>query len=804
MYKTLVIAHKNNFQEISEGLQKYSHGIIEEEGGLFSMLTDFASQVVSSAVSKGVATAVNINSVDLVDQDSTLDQVDKDSSMDKADSVDKDNNVDQGDEDKVVEPTDKVTTVDQMDKGGIQKSGAPQSENSGYEDQCHAALPVQASEKSRSKFSRTATLVRQEKLNPDYEDSPEVLFPCKCSEGDGISGSILSEYQKHQATATTVIPVPSGSPVFSKSSGVKPSHQSVDSGFISVQTSDSSLFEPGVSATRPVSGDPPHATIPKKETSPDPQVYKPSLSSFTAEATQLKNTDQNIKHKSTSSFKSHSSSHIPQAATITEVHSKSDKAKQMKSVESAGKVANQYHTDSKLAREAAAASVSESSSCSMHVSVGASGPSRSSGIPKFKNSSKMLPETGKFSSPTSPHHKNKASIKQQDLSVDKKDGSKTSKAKKQSKRGDDMFPLPQKSRYIFSDVAPPLREKKHRHKDSTADSPQKKHGRNTSRKSDDKKRPSAKNSPKKTPAKDDMKSPKFIRFVNSLAEMSVSQAVLEGAEILSQAPHVHHEISDEVYNWFATKIINEVFFHVLNETREQDPSPAVHLDEIGASGDLAPSVEVEASRLIENMFQTLGASATDTQDVEVGSSRQKSKGILPAKSDMAASSCKVPGSLKVVKFKESYEDDESAVKPAQIPANKTNSSTPFRISSSIPIPVPRKSSLELPLVSPPVVRGPGDLSSDQQRRGLASVDLSLDIYQAAASIVNQVFQTISDSMDAQVLSPGSSCRYGTVSSSDAHSTGMWSTLYSFNILYLGLSVSIFFVFKVSYFKRFIK
>ncbi|XP_059168557.1 uncharacterized protein LOC131950431 isoform X2 [Physella acuta] len=821
--------HSSDFstdlEEISEGLQKYSHGIIEEEGGLFSMLTDFASQVVSTAVSKGVATAVNINSVDLGDQDSTLDQVasfmdtsdkmdkdssmdtsdkmdkdssvdksdmDKESSMDKSDKMDKDNDFNLGDKDKVVDEADTVSAVDHMGKGLLHKSVSPQVEDRRHEDQCPAALPVGASGKSRSRFSRTATLVRQEKLNPDFEDSPEVLFPQgegsgipgKFSEGDGIPGK--SEHQEHQAT--TVIPAPSGSPVFSKSSGVKPGHQSVDSGFISVQTSAASLHEPGVSASKPasgdlvsgdlvsgtpvsgtpvsgdpVSGDLAHETIPKKETSLDSHVYKPSLPSSTAESTQLKNTDQNIKQKPTSSFKSHSSSHIPKAATSTEVHSKSGKAKRMKSVETAGKVPSQYLTDSKLAREAAAASVSESSSCSMHVSVGASGPSRSSGIPKFKNSSKSLSETAKCSSP--PHHK----ARQEDLPVDRKDGSKANRAKKQSKRGDDMFPLPQKSRYIFSDVAPPLREKKHRHKDSTADSPQKKHGRNTGRKSDDKKRPSAKDSPKKTPSKDYTKSPKFIRFVNSLAEISVSQAVLEGAEILTQAPHAHDEISDEVYNWFATKIINEVFFHVLTETREQDP--AVHLDEIGASGDLVPSVEVEASRLIENMFQTLGASATDT--VEVGSARQKSKGILPAKSDMAASSChsKVPGSLKVVKFKESYEDDESAAKPAQTPANKTNSSTPFRISSSIPIPVRRKSSLDLPLVSPPVGRGPGDLSSDQQRRGLASVDLSLDIYQTAASIVNQVFQTISDSMDAQVLSPGSSCRYGTVSSSDAHSTG---------------------------------
>ncbi|CAL1545340.1 unnamed protein product [Lymnaea stagnalis] len=507
--------------------------------------------------------------------------------------------------------------------------------------------------------------------------------------------------------------------------------------------------------------------------------------------------------KQSSTQKIHRTSHVARVTshgTTKEVPPKSIKHGTLKTPEWPAARSKQTKVPEPSERDAEAVSASSTESIP-HLSSGASGPTKSSGIPKFRSPSKKSCDPTKCLVPDYSHGRSRQADKSDVLpcSADR-EKVKMCKSKKQSARErDEKLFRAHRSRYVFSDVAAPPRERRSRHlKESTPESPHKRHGRGGSKKNEEKRRSKHAEEPVKEQARDLTKSPRFIRFVNTLAEMSLSQAVLEGAEIVSQTPFFQEEISDEVYNWFANKIITEVFFHVITELesrdddQDQDRHASLHLEEIGASG----GVDSQA----DSILQPLGASARDSIADEAGSARPKSKGILPSKSDTAASGVsfksatglqRSSGSLKMVKFKEGVEEDtgcsSSKLAHPQVLYTNHSKATAFqRMASSIPVPVRRRSSLDLPLTSPPTSRTTGDLSAfhmaaplqpvnvpGQRRRSLTNADLSLDAYQAAASIVSQVFQTISDSMDVQALSPGSSCYHGTISSSDtgAHSTG---------------------------------
>ncbi|CAG5121265.1 unnamed protein product, partial [Candidula unifasciata] len=347
-----------------------------------------------------------------------------------------------------------------------------------------------------------------------------------------------------------------------------------------------------------------------------------------------------------------------------------------------------------------------------------------------------------------------------------------------------------KSRYVFSDVAAPPADTR-RSRTAPESSTKKQSGKKEAKKHDEKRRKQRADSTKHDPLKY-TRSQKFIRFVNSLAEISVSRGVLEGAEILVQRSAGPRNMSDELYNWFATKIVAEVFLHVLREVDGQQNSQNAALSQPQQNSTFPGEAGCELSR------EDYSASRLDVSRDEAVVPKPKS--ILPVKSDAQAPESKVSGqmrmygSLKMVKFKDNQAQDDSSLSfpQAQVTSStKTNASPTFhRHSSNIPVPSRRRSSVDLPLSSSSSPPGASGLTSSklqlksaspQQKQAsmssngsLTSRDLSIDVYQTAAAIVSQVFQAVSDSLEAQPLSPVSSGRHGTLSSSDTaiHSTGL--------------------------------
>ncbi|XP_012935793.2 serine-rich adhesin for platelets [Aplysia californica] len=170
---------------------------------------------------------------------------------------------------------------------------------------------------------------------------------------------------------------------------------------------------------------------------------------------------------------------------------------------------------------------------------------------------------------------------------------------------------PHKSRYICSDVAPPLVDRKPRGKTGSSSSSMRvsassgrvassgsrrreernsgrREERNSGRREERGLRKAGEEGRRKNQVKEfTTKSPRFVRFVNSLAERALSQAVLEGAELVAQPSpssvaagvdggarekSQRDLVPEELFNWFANKIIHEVFFHVVSEleAREYD------------------------------------------------------------------------------------------------------------------------------------------------------------------------------------------------------------------------------------------
>ncbi|GFO00486.1 poly(ADP-ribose) glycohydrolase [Plakobranchus ocellatus] len=513
---------------------------------------------------------------------------------------------------------------------------------------------------------------------------------------------------------------------------------------------------------------------------------------------------------------------------------------------------------SNTSADGADGSVSDGFSLSPSPSSGASGPVKSSSIPKYKDSGKKSSPLTSFQgkSPLYPsklpksdtrllvvgrlekekkrhHHQSKASSK---LPVERQ------------VRQEPFFHI-HKSRYVFSDVAAPLKDKKSRK--VAEDSSRKKsdghhhhsqhhyHHSLSSKKPQEEHRKTSKTEQrvkKKKPAK---LSSKIFRFVSSIGERALSEAVLEGADIVAQRSLIAsltgeqtREISDEVYSWFSNKIINQVFSHILHDLESRDRqqltagSPLLgsrnlptsqQLREIGASSG-SPGEELGG-----RMFPSpVDASATDSLSRSLSPSilsrspmsqatRAASPSSTGVKSPLASggaggdgsaeSSHKRQGSVKMVKFQvgpgrrgsdaDAAEtvpmpptDSQSHLAASPVSPSSTSSlhilSSPASLfpvisSTSIPIPTRRRSSFDLASLSPPSSamkamgfspplrpiplpasplfipstpeRPGGDAAvTDSAAKMLGSIDLSLDIYQVAASIVDQVFQNISDSV----------------------------------------------------------
>ncbi|KAK6961926.1 poly(ADP-ribose) glycohydrolase, partial [Biomphalaria glabrata] len=758
--------HSSDFstdlEEISESFQKHDHGVIEEEGGVMTLLTDCATQIVSTTMKSAVS------------------------------------GPECQDEACIQDLASKTETV----SSAVSRTGKP-----------------------RRTFTRAGTLVRQEKVTQEQEDMCSVeskVTESSSSEGPNEEKRIDSSFGGMQHTLTPPKPAAYTSFISAPSSISSPL-QSIDSGFISVQAMASASKEsdsvpsristalstelPPESIGSQSMGQSMESTVLVGDLSQRQEKWSQDLSAVAsvqcltegrASSTLPKfHPSKSIfgpdKTRSRHAVKTEDPIHSTLQLTQTESQSLVEAA-DMKALKEKSPVKSRSsrlpeklakttcpkpgkETKHSASREAAAASVSPSSTDSVsHMSSGASGPSRSSGIPKIKSSPKKSGHSDKHIILHPSHAKSKMPEKLEASSAEKERAKVQKNKRSIIKERAELSAKPLKSRYVFSDVAAPPSERKQKHKDS----PHKKSGRSSSRSLEDKRK--SKQRLEEKEVHHFTKSPRFIRFVNSLAEISLSQAVLEGAEMLSQPNLGQEEISDEVYTWFANKIISEVFSHVIGEIESREfllsqNSPS-NLGEIGASGDLMSQAE---GMIGDYENPPLGASSREPATVGTGTARPKTKSILPQRSDTAASSARIiasqglqrsSGSLKMVKFKE--ED----------PKKLTEQQATFQAPIINNIPLRRRSSLDLPLVPPPSSRVPIDLlalpaalprAPEQRRRSLTGADLSVNIYQAAASIVNQVFQNISDSMmETQALSPGSSsCYHGTVSSSDtgAHSTG---------------------------------
>lgn len=443
--------------------------------------------------------------------------------------------------------------------------------------------------------------------------------------------------------------------------------------------------------------------------------------------------------------------------------------------------------ETSLAAEAGAAISISPQLVTPHPFSGAVAPVKSSGIPKLRDKRLSCSESSVQSrSKNLSSQKLSSSVsvteKQKDIKKDKalRDGTSSHSRLNANK----ALLKSHKSRYVFSDVAAPLADTR------KSETFFKKQGDKKALKKQDEKRRKLRGESTRHPLKF-TRSHKFIRFVNSLAEISVSQAVLEGAEILVQRSAGNRNISDELYNWFATKIVAEVFLHVVRELDVQRSGQEAGLSQSHENGTGASELKEDHSpcRLELNRDEAV----------------LKPRGILPAKSDAQAPESKVLGqiklcgSLKMVKFKDSQAEDDSSSSVPQAQAQvatstpiKTSATPTFhKQSSSIPIAIRRRSSLDLPLSSSSSPPGASGLTSSklqlksaspQQKHasvpstvGLTSRDLSMDVYQAAAAIVSQVLQVVTDSLHTQALSPVSSGWHGTLSSSDTaiNSTGWY-------------------------------
>ncbi|KAH9512360.1 hypothetical protein Btru_039314 [Bulinus truncatus] len=897
--------HSSDFstdlEEISENLQKHNHGIIEEEGGLVTLMTDYATQFVSTAVQSAVVSGANLSAqshgdVEVDTQDMPQEMGRSAHTQDMPQEMGRSAHIQDmpqemgrsahtqdmpqemgrsaHTQDMPQEMGRSAHTQDMPQEMGrsahTQDMPQEMGRSAHTQDMPHEIgrsahtldmpqemgrsahtqdMPQEMGRSAppkhgrvRRAVSRAGTLVRQDKVNLELDEGH-----CFLESGIAEKSSSLSKQQddvcdvvsssnedksdlQHMFTPpkpvfyTSFIPVQSSTPS---------PFQSLDSGFVSIQPDTSSSNDCRLALYDNIqTSEPPTECISRQPVELNPsgvgvpfeilpqQHEKPSLQSVetvgsklieqestaaasgilvsttptTTEPTCCLSTDfshkmsedKNIVLKKNQSESQKASDSVAKRLP----KEKSSKPKSSRIPEKSSKISSIKHskdTKNSVSREAAAASVSPSSTDSMsHLSSGASGPSET-GIPKLKSSSKKFTHTTKSSQSI----QNKSTDKHETASMEK---ARMLRSKKASTKDKEEVQLKaHKSRYVISDVAAPPREKRLKHRDS----PHKKYFRSSSQRLEDKKKSKSKLEEKNI--QDYTKSPRFIRFVNSMAEMSVSQAVLEGAELLSQSNLCKDEISDEVYNWFANKIINEVFTHVISEIESREfllSKNSSHLKEIGASGEVMTHFEVAPGNTETCPLYILGASAREPVSTEAGTARPKSKSILPSRSDTAASGAgnvsgstlqRSSGSLKMVTFKEGIEDPKLSQSTGLFSSHQKSVNTfPRPMSGGLPIPLRRRSSLDLPLLSPssikagvdvtalqPILPQNGSTSHAPERVSLTNADLSVNIYQAAASIVNQVFQNISDSMDVQALSPGSSCLHGTLSSSDTgvHSTG---------------------------------
>ena len=514
--------------------------------------------------------------------------------------------------------------------------------------------------------------------------------------------------------------------------------------------------------------------------------------------------------------------------------------------------------------EGADGSVS-TSPVSAQPSSGASGPSKSSGIPKFKDSTRRSAGSTLVSGKTSgsqsrmPRPEVVASGKEKS-DKERKRGQAVASHKPPSERHLRQEPLfkPHKSRYVFSDVAAPLSDKKSRKPREESSSKHKQeshqHRRHHHHHHHEVLRSSKDHEERRKLYKTEYdgkrrQRPKLStgirRFVNSLADRTVSEAVLEGADVLTQRSLISSlpsgelgeaEISDEVYSWFSNKIISQVFSHILQdlETRDRQFQPSddklqvegvemsiQQLREIGASsgspgeeltGRTLPSpVDASATDSMARSLSPLSVSCLTPSRATRAASPSSPNLKSPAASGGAGgesnvgTSHKRQGSLKMVKFqmgsggrrgsngrRGSDADAAETVlvppphsqpHPAASPVSPSSTSSlhvlsspaglfPIRPSSNIPIPgTRRRSSFDLASLSPPLlsmramgfspplrptphlasprfvagaIERPGSSSaglseaSEGSAKTVLPADLSVDVYQVAANIVDQV------------------------------------------------------------------
>ncbi|RUS74878.1 hypothetical protein EGW08_017366, partial [Elysia chlorotica] len=517
---------------------------------------------------------------------------------------------------------------------------------------------------------------------------------------------------------------------------------------------------------------------------------------------------------------------------------------------------------------------------------GASGPSstKCSGIPRYSKEplrKSWLPMAMAAKTPSS-HHLKQPSKTELDREKRRHQGQGQSGGNhRQHQRPEPLF-KPHKSRYIFSDVAAPPSDKKtrrqrdeqaksksdshhsrrhhlhHHHHPENLQRPHRDQGDQMKKGKSEQEDSSRKTCPKL--------SSQMRKFVNSLADRVVSEAVLEGADLVSQQSLISSlpsagdndddrrgEISEEVYSWFSNKIISQVFSHILHglETRDhhrphlgqpsvEGPEPiSLHqLREIGASSG-SPGEELSgpvlespvdpsatdsmATRSLSPLSVSCLTPARVTNAASPSSPSLKSpspvafggaggdNSVLPG---TTMTSHKRQGSLKVVKFQvgagrrgsdadaaetvdlpphhhHHHHHQHSQPHPAASPVSPSSTSSihvptspvgmgsfPVKPSANILTPTPsrRRSSFDIASLSPPPssIRAMGfspplrptplfasgktessgatasvsDPSGSALGRSVskdfASVDLTLDIYQVAANIVDQVFQNISE------------------------------------------------------------
>ena len=511
-----------------------------------------------------------------------------------------------------------------------------------------------------------------------------------------------------------------------------------------------------------------------------------------------------------------------------------------------------------------------SSPVSAQPSSGASGPPKSSGIPKYREPIR------KSWLPTAPQGKTSCSH----LKISKSEtvtGTKEKSDKEKKRHHSHQTQVggshrhvkqeppfkPHKSRYVFSDVAAPLtdkKSKKHREEPtrskSESNTPRRHHHHDSLKhqKEQGEQRKSSK-ADQDTKRKSRVKVCSQIRkFVNSMADRIVSEAVLEGADIVAQRSLISSlpsgqmgEISEEVYSWFSNKIISQVFSHILHglETRDHhfQSSPVQlqpegglmslrQLREIGASSGspgeelngrmLSSPVDASATDSMARSLSPLSISCLTPTRTTTAASPSSPNLKSPVafggagSESVAGTSHKRQGSLKMVKFqmgsgrRGSDADAAETVEvplphshphPAASPVSPSSTSSlhvptspvglfTIKPNTNIPIPTRRRSSFDVASLSPPSsIRAmgfspplrPTPLSASSLFAGsksegygssaaicdpvgslskdFGSVDLSLDIYQVAANIVDQVFQNISDNVRdprgyLTALSPG--------------------------------------------------